>query len=104
RSKPLRFERRGIDEGRPTGHQVGEKPAGDGAERQAQMVVDSVEPETRPARKGADYRPHVRQARAPAEPGRGVLSGADWEQFPRVGLDPLEMRRRGRIVAPGEFG
>src|ERR1700735_5539538 len=104
RSKPLRLERGGIDEWRRADHQVREEAAGDGAEREAEMVVPDVEPQAWLAREGPNDRPHVRQAGAPAEPGRGVLSGPDGEQFARVGLDPLEMRRRGRIVAPGEFG
>ena len=43
-SKPFRLERRGIDERRLAGHHVGEKPGGDGAERQAEMVMAEVEP------------------------------------------------------------
>ena len=43
-SKPFRLERGGIDKGRPAGHQVREEAAGDGAERQAQMMVPNVEP------------------------------------------------------------
>jgi hypothetical protein len=43
-TEPFRFERRGIDEGRVAGHQVREEAAGDGAERQAQVMVPNVEP------------------------------------------------------------
>ena len=43
-SKSLGPERGGIDEGRLARHEVGHEPAGDGAERQAQMVVAGIEP------------------------------------------------------------
>ena len=43
-SKSLRLERGGIDEGRVAGHQVREEAAGDGPEREAEMMVPNVEP------------------------------------------------------------
>ena len=56
------------------------------------LVMAEVEPKSFLAWERPDDRPHVRQAGAPAHPGLGVLAGPDGEQFPRIRLDPLEMR------------
>src|SRR5690242_10215680 len=69
--EPVPSERRGIDERRLAAHHLGDEPAADRAEGQAEMVVGEVQPKAGLSRERPDGGPHVRQAGAPPEPGRG---------------------------------
>src|SRR5271163_343290 len=67
------------------------------------MLVAEVEPEALQTRRWADDRQHVGQAGPSSEPGLGVAALGEREHFAAERLEPVEMRRRWRVVAPREF-
>ncbi len=101
--KSFRLERGGIDERRLAGHELRQQTAGDGAERQSEVVVTEIEPEAWLAWERPDDRPHVRQRGAGRSRARRPF-GRRWGRVPARRARPARDRRRGRIVAPGEFG
>src|SRR5271165_1401892 len=89
--EPLRPERGGIDDRQFARHHLGEEPAADRPERQAEVVVGEVEPQARPAGKRPHDRAHVGEAGAAAEPGLRLLARPERKHFAREGLEPVEM-------------
>ncbi len=102
-AEPLGAIGLGISQRRLAAHELREQQAADRAERQAKMLVAEIEPQALVARRRADDRQHVGQAGAPAEPELGVAPLGEREEIACERLQPVEMRRRGRIVAAREF-
>ena len=102
--EPFDAERRGVDERRFARHHLREQPAADRAERQAEMLMAEIEPQTLVARRRADHRQHVGQAGPPAEPGLRLEPLGEREQFAREAAPARSSwRGRRRVVAAREF-
>src|SRR5271156_2846625 len=67
------------------------------------MLVTEIEPQALVARRVADHRQHVGQARAAAEPGLGVEPLAYRIEVARERLQSIDMRGGGRVVDAREF-
>src|SRR4051794_37919191 len=101
--KPLHRERLWIGERRLTGHHLGEQAAGGRAQCQAVMLVAEVEPQPVVARRLADHRKHVRQTGPRAHPWFCLDRISQRKQRPRTRQRALDLDRRRRCVAAGEF-
>src|SRR5436309_13870874 len=67
------------------------------------VLVPEIEPQPAVARRLADHRQHVRQARPRAHPRFGIDSVSQWKQFVRLRQYALELDRRGGRIAPGKL-
>src|SRR5208282_718363 len=102
--EPLRAIRRRIAERRHAGHHLGEEPAGRRAERQAPVAVAIGEPEPALARCARDHRAGIGKARARSQPRLRLDRFAERKQFARLRQQAIELHRRRRRIACGEFG
>src|SRR5438270_13552364 len=67
------------------------------------VLVPEIEPQPAVARRLADHRQHVRQARPRAHPRSGIDSVSQWKQSVRLRQYALELDRRGGRIAPGKL-
>src|ERR1700730_16315574 len=103
-TEPLGAIRCRIAERRLAGHHFRDEPSGDGAQRQAGMAVATGEPQASLPGRAADHRTGIGKAGTRAHPWTLLDGIAEREQAGRRRHDALELYRRRRGIAGGEFG
>src|SRR5882724_3241094 len=94
---------RRIGERRFAGHHLGQQPASRRTQRQPVVLVSEIEPEPGMARRLADDRQHIGQARPRPLPGPCVDRLSQWEQGTRPRQCLLDLDRRGGGVPTGKL-